>query len=63
MTADKYSRISDRRRAAFDKLRLRCFLRAMKVSPHPELVEGRTVFMPRSKHLRSSVFICGFNPS
>jgi len=36
----------DQRRASFDKLRMRVFLGATKTSPHPELVEGRTVVMP-----------------
>jgi predicted small lipoprotein YifL len=31
----------DRRRASFDKLRMRTFLRATKIIPRPELVEGR----------------------
>jgi hypothetical protein len=33
----------DRRRAAFDKLRLRTSLSAATGLPHPEHVEGRTV--------------------
>jgi hypothetical protein len=37
----------DRQRASFDKLRMRFFLRATKVTPHPELVEGRTVALQR----------------
>jgi hypothetical protein len=36
----------DQRYASFDKLRMRCFLDAIKISPHPELVEGRTLLMP-----------------
>ena len=32
--------------ASFDKLRMRDFLGAMKIGPHPELVEGRTLVVP-----------------
>jgi hypothetical protein len=35
----------DQRRACFDKLSMRAFLRATKVAPHPDLVEGRTAGM------------------
>jgi predicted small lipoprotein YifL len=35
----------DRRRASFDKLRMRTFLRATKTIPHPELVEGRRAIL------------------
>jgi hypothetical protein len=35
----------DRQRASFDKLRMRYFLRAIKIAPHPELVEGRTIVL------------------
>jgi len=31
----------DRRGACFDKLSMRLFLNAMKISPYPEPVEGR----------------------
>jgi len=31
--------------ASFDKLRMRCFLRATKNFPHPELVEGRRMVL------------------
>jgi hypothetical protein len=34
------------RRASFDKLRMRTNLRATKVLPHSELVEGRTMVAP-----------------
>src|ERR1700741_3322791 len=37
----------DRRRASFDRLRMRFFLRATKISPHPELVEGRRAVVQR----------------
>jgi hypothetical protein len=37
----------DYRRASFDKLRMRDFLRASKVFPHPELVEGRRMVLQR----------------
>src|SRR6185295_10200210 len=36
-----------RRRASFDKLRMRAFLRATKIFPHPELVEGRRAVLQR----------------
>ena len=42
----------DQRPASFDKLRMRDFLRAMKISPHPELVEGRTVIVQPPPRLR-----------
>ncbi|HZF32286.1 MAG TPA: hypothetical protein VE914_00630 [Candidatus Angelobacter sp.] len=61
MNADKV--VWDLNHAAFDRLRLRCFLRAMNVVPHPELVEGRTALAQRSNHRRSSAFIGGFNIS
>jgi hypothetical protein len=35
----------DKRRASFDKLRMRVFLDATKTLPHPELVEGRRIVM------------------
>ena len=35
----------DRHPASFDKLRMRVFLPATKIFPHPELVEGRRVAM------------------
>jgi len=35
----------DHRRGSFDKLRTRIFLRAAKILPHPEPVEGRTLLM------------------
>jgi hypothetical protein len=35
----------DRRGACFDKLSMRIFLIAMKIPPHPELVEGRTALV------------------
>ena len=35
----------DRRRASFDKLRMRYFLRATKNSPHPEPIEGRRMVL------------------
>jgi hypothetical protein len=41
----------DRRGACFDKLSMRYFLIAMKIPPHPEPVEGRTVFV-RQPHIR-----------
>jgi hypothetical protein len=34
--------------APFDKLRIRVFLSAGKIAPHPELVEGRTAVVQRS---------------
>src|SRR5262249_16467051 len=37
----------DRRRASFDKLRMRVFRRATKSVPHPELVEGRRMALQR----------------
>src|SRR5262249_40933471 len=37
------ARVLDHRRASFDKLRMRSILCATKISPHPELVEGRSV--------------------
>jgi len=40
----------DKRRACFDKLSMRFFLNAMKILPHPELVEGRTAFV-QSLHI------------
>ena len=40
----------DRRRASFDKLRMRDFLRASKIFPHPELVEGRGIAVQRYVH-------------
>ena len=50
---------SDRGPACFDKLGMRDFLSAIKILPHPELVEGRTAdLQARAKricvHLRSS---------
>jgi len=33
------------RGASFDKLGMRGFLRAAKISPHPELIEGRSALM------------------
>ena len=35
----------DRRRASFDRLRMRSFLRATRNSPHPEPVEGRRIVL------------------
>src|SRR5882724_2953924 len=37
----------DRRRASFDKIRMRVFLCATKIFPHPELVEGRRTVLQR----------------
>jgi len=37
----------ERLRASFDKLRMRAFHCATKISPHPELVEGRRMLMQR----------------
>src|ERR1700741_4866335 len=37
----------DRRRASFDRLRVEVFLRATKISPPPELVEGRRAVVQR----------------
>jgi hypothetical protein len=37
----------DRHCACFDKLSMRLFLNAMKIVPHPEPVEGRTMFVQR----------------
>jgi len=36
-------------RASFDKLRMRGFLDATKISPHPELVEGREIVLQLAK--------------
>src|SRR5882724_12011775 len=41
----------DGRRASFDKLRMRSLLRATQIAPHPGLVEGRRLLMPRSSLL------------
>ena len=40
----------DDRSASFDKLRMRDFLRATKIFPHPELVEGRRLVLQRCVH-------------
>ena len=40
--------VLDRLPAFFDKLRMRVFLSAGKIAPHPELVEGRTACVQRS---------------
>jgi len=45
MRSNGLTRVWDQGRASFDKLRMRVFLRAIKIPPHPELVEGRTLVL------------------
>jgi hypothetical protein len=50
-----FSECWDRQCASFDRLRMRVFLGATKIAPHPELVEGRKMVMQR-KDARIGVF-------
>jgi len=45
--------VLDKLPASFDKLRMRVFLSAGKIAPHPELVEGRMTAVQRSPALES----------
>ena len=49
----------ERPRASFDRLRTRVFLCAMKIFPHPELVEGRRMVMQPGN---TQDVVCGWSP-